>query len=188
MYEIRLHGLGGDGVVRLSEIIGMAVTESGKWAHSFPFFGTEIRGAAVKAFTRIDDKPITIRSYIYEPDVLILTNDVLLDQPDVTAGIKKDTIFIINTKQEKKALEQRFGCKVYSIDAVDLAYSIIGKPIVNTIMLGAFIAATGIMTLEAAELINRHSFSETVAEKNNLAMHAGYDYILEVKNETSVER
>jgi len=188
MYEIRLHGLGGDGVVRLSEIIGMAVTESGKWAHSFPFFGTEIRGAAVKAFTRIDDKPITIRSYIYEPDVLILTNDVLLNQPDVTAGIKKDTIFIINTKQEKNALEQRFGCKVYSIDAVDLAYSIIGKPIVNTIMLGAFIAATEIMTLEAAELINRHSFSETVAEKNNLAMHAGYDYILEVENETSVER
>jgi 2-oxoacid:acceptor oxidoreductase gamma subunit (pyruvate/2-ketoisovalerate family) len=181
MYEIRLHGLGGDGVVRLSEIIGMAVMESGKWAHSFPFFGTEIRGAAVKAFTRIDDKPITIRSYIYEPDVLILTNDVLLDQPDVTAGIQKKTIFIVNTKLDKKALEERFGCTVHTIDAVDLAYNIIGKPIVNTIMLGAFIAATGIMTLDAAEKINRHSFSESIAEKNNLAMRAGHDYILEGK-------
>lgn len=181
MYEIRLHGLGGDGVVRLSEIIGMAVTESGKWAHSFPFFGTEIRGAAVKAFTRIDDKPITIRSYIYEPDVIILTNDMLLDQPDVTAGIKGKTIFIINTKQDKKALEERFGCMVYTIDAVDIAYNIIGKPIVNTIMLGAFIAATGIMTLEAAEKINLHSFSGAIAEKNNLAMRAGYDFISEGK-------
>jgi len=181
MYEIRLHGLGGEGVVRLSEIIGMAVTESGKWAHSFPFFGTEIRGAAVKAFTRIDDKPITIRSYIYEPDVIILTNDMLLDQPDVTAGIKEKTIFIINTKQDKKALEERLGCMVYTIDAVDIAYNIIGKPIVNTIMLGAFIASTGIMSLEAAEKINLQNFSGAIAEKNNLAMRAGYDFISEGK-------
>ena len=107
MYEIRLHGLGGDGVVRLSEIIGMAVMESGKWAHSFPFFGTEIRGAAVKAFTRIDDKPITIRSYIYEPDVLILTNDMLLDQPDVTAGIQKKTRFYYQYKTGKEVIRRK---------------------------------------------------------------------------------
>lgn len=181
MYEIRLHGLGGDGVVRLSEIIGMSVTENGKWAHSFPFFGTEIRGAAVKAFTRIDDKPITIRSYIYEPDALILTNDVILGLPDVTAGIKEKTEFIINTKQDKKKLEDRFGCSVHTIDAIDIAYNIIGKPIVNTIMLGAFIAVTKIMTLDAAEKINRLSFSEAIAEKNNLAMRAGYDFISEGK-------
>ena len=62
MYEIRLHGLGGEGVVRLSEMIGMAAMENGQWAHSFPFYGTEVRVAAVKAFARVDEKPITNKS------------------------------------------------------------------------------------------------------------------------------
>lgn len=180
MYEIRLHGLGGEGVVRLSEFIGMAATESGKWAQSFPFFGTDIRGAAVKAFTRVDDKPITIRSYIYEPDMLVLTNEVLLDNPDVTAGIRPDTVFIINTKLSAKELETRFGCKVFTIDAVDLAYEIIGRPIVNTIMLGAMIAATNIMPMDVAEGILLHEFSGKIAEKNLLALKKGYEVIKEV--------
>lgn len=177
MYEIRLHGLGGEGVVRLSEIIGQATVESGKWAHSFPFFGTEIRGAAVKAFTRVDDKPITVRSYIYEPDVLVLTNDVLLDNPDVTLGIRPETIFVVATKQSKEDLEKRFGCTVYPVDAVDIAYEVLGKPITNTIVLGALIAATDIIKIEAAEESIRSSFPEKIAEKNIIALHRGYDAV-----------
>ena len=177
MYEIRIHGLGGEGVVRMSEIIGQATMESGAWAHSFPFFGTEIRGAAVKAFTRVDDKPITVRSYIYEPDVLVLTNDVLLDNPDVTAGIKPETIFVVATKTPREELEKKFGCTVYTIDAIDIAYEVIGRPIVNTIVLGAIIGATGIISLEAAEDSIRKSFPPKIADKNITALHRGYDEI-----------
>lgn len=180
MYEIRLHGLGGEGVVRLSEIIGMAAVACGKWAHSFPFFGTEIRGAAVKAFTRVDDKPVTLRSYIYEPDVLVLTNDVLLENPDVTRGIKKDTVFLLNTTREKAELEEKYGCKVYPVNAVDIAYDIIGKPIVNTIMLGALIGVTDIMPMSMAEMIIREGFSGSIAEKNVKALNKGYEVIKEV--------
>jgi len=180
MYEIRLHGLGGEGVVRLSEFIGMAATSSGKWAQSFPFFGTEVRGAAVKAFTRVDDKPITIRCYIYEPDVLILTNDILLFDPDISTGITPETIFIINTKQKKQDLEKFFGCKIFTIDATELAYQYIGLPIVNTLMLGSLIGATEMMTIEIAEDILRHEFSGKIAEKNILAMKKGYEITKEV--------
>ena len=179
MYEIRLHGLGGEGVVRLSEIIGMAAAQSGKYAHSFPFFGTEIRGAAVKAFTRVDDKPITIRSYIYEPDVLVLTNDVLLENADITMGVKPETLFLINTKQKKEDLEKRYGCKVFTIDAIELAYEVLGRPIVNTIMLGALIGITGIMPMEVAERIIHESFPEKIAEKNVIALKRGCQIVKE---------
>lgn len=180
MYEIRLHGLGGEGVVRLSEIIGMAAVAGGKWAHSFPFFGTEIRGAAVKAFTRVDDKPITLRSYIYEPDVLVLTNDVLLGNPDVTKGIGPKTQFLLSTSQGKAELEDKYGCQVYPINAVNIAYEIIGKPIVNTVMLGALIGVTEIMPMDRAQSIIREGFSGSLAEKNVQALQKGYELIKEV--------
>lgn len=180
MYEIRLHGLGGEGVVSMSEIIGMAAVACGKWAHSFPFFGTEIRGAAVKAFTRVDDKPVTLRSYIYEPDVLVLTNDILLDNPDVTSGIKPDTVFLLSTTRDKAELEEKYGCAVYPINAVDIAYEVIGKPIVNTILLGALIGVTDIMPMSMAEKIIRESFEGAVAEKNVKALNKGYEVIKEV--------
>lgn len=180
MYEIRLHGLGGEGVVRLSEIIGMASVACGKWAHSFPFFGTEIRGAAVKAFTRVDDKPVTLRSYIYEPDVLLLTNDVLLENPDVTKGIRKDTLFLLNSARDSAELEAEYGCKTFAVNATSLAYDIIGKPIVNTIMLGALIGATDIMPMRMAEKIIRESFGSAIVEKNIRALNKGYEIIKEV--------
>jgi len=78
--------MGGEGVVTLSEMIGKTATQCGKWAHSFPFFGTEVRGAPVKAFTRVSDSPISIKSYIYEPDIIVITNDTLLEMEGVTAG------------------------------------------------------------------------------------------------------
>lgn len=180
MYEIRLHGLGGEGVVRLSEIIGKAATKCGKWAHSFPFFGTEIRGAAVKAFTRVDDKPITIKSYIYEPDVVLVTNDILLEASDVLGGLKEDSILFVNTNKSKEEIANIARCKVIAINAIDIAYDVIGKPIVNTIMLGALIGATDVIPLEEAEHILQEEFSQKIAEVNIKAMNIGYDQVKQV--------
>lgn len=180
MYEIRFHGLGGEGVVRLSEIIGKTATLSGKWAHSFPFFGTEIRGAAVKAFTRVDDEPISIKSYIYEPDVVVLTNDILLANPDTTKGLKQDSLLILNTAQDKEVLEKQYQCRVLPLNATALAYAVIGKPIVNTIMLGALIGATDVIPLEAAADILAAEFTAKLAQLNIEALHRGYEEIKKV--------
>lgn len=181
MDEIRLHGLGGEGVVRLSELIGEAAVDEGNWAHSFPFFGTEIRGAAVKAFTRVDNKQITLRSYIYEPDILILTNEVLLENTDVTSGLKPTSLFILNSVLHKDQLESKYCCKVYPINATQIALDILGKPITNTIILGAFIGATSIISLDTAEMIIRKSFKGgSLAEKNVMALKKGYELLKEV--------
>ena len=54
-YEIRLHGIGGQGVAAAADLLGLAAVKDGRWSHSFPFFGTEIRGGVVTAYTRISD-------------------------------------------------------------------------------------------------------------------------------------
>lgn len=174
MYEIRLHGLGGEGVVRLSEMIGMAAMEEGRWAHSFPFYGTEVRGAAVKAFSRVDDQAITVRSYIYEPDVIVLLNDTLLNLPDVRSGIKPDTIFLVNRECDSQALAAELGCKVIAIGATSLAQKMLGRPITNTVMFGALVAATSLLKMETVEKVIRDNFPPAIAEKNVEAARKGY--------------
>jgi len=60
--EIRIHGRGGQGGVTAAELIARAAYKEGKWVQAFPYFGAERRGAPVKAFARISDGPILIRS------------------------------------------------------------------------------------------------------------------------------
>lgn len=177
MYEIRIHGLGGEGVVKLSDMIGKAATRDGKWAHSLPFFGTEVRGAAVKAFTRVSESPIHIKSYIYEPDVIIVTNDILLEDPQTMKGIKGSGTLLVNTARKK---DQPDGPAQYSplcINATDLAYEVLGRPIINTIMLGALIGVTGIISLETAIQIVEEEFSPKLARLNTMALVRGCEEV-----------
>jgi 2-oxoacid:acceptor oxidoreductase gamma subunit (pyruvate/2-ketoisovalerate family) len=177
VYEIRLHGLGGEGVVTLSDIIGKTATRYGKWAHSFPFFGTEVRGAAVKAFTRVDDAPIHVKSYIYDPDVVIVTNDILLNVPETTAGLKKEGLLLVNTAKTSASVSNEGKWRVFAFDATRVAFDVIGKPIPNTVLFGAFIGATDLFPLASAEEIVREEFSSSIVEVNIKALRAGYDKV-----------
>lgn len=180
MYEIRIHGLGGEGVVRLSEMIGKTATDCGKWAHSFPFFGTEIRGAAVKAFTRVSEAPINIKSYIYEPDVIIITNDTLLSDKEVLSGLSKDGILLINTQKTAEELASLTEAKVIPIDATAKAYEIIGRPIVNTLLFGALIGVMNLLPYDTAVKVLRDEFPEKIAKVNIEAFDWGYQYAKKV--------
>jgi pyruvate ferredoxin oxidoreductase gamma subunit len=172
--EVRFHGFGGEGVVRASEILGQAAVKCGKWAQSFPYFGTEIRGAAVKAFTRVGDAPINARCFIYEPDVLVVTNQSLLEDKEVLKGLKDESKLILNAP-EPVALD--VPGKVYTINATKIGYEIFKKPIVNTIMLGALIKLTDMVPLEALKEVINEEFSKNLAELNIEAITIGYETI-----------
>lgn len=182
MYSIRLHGLGGEGVVSLSNIIGKTAVFCGKWAHSLPLFGTAVRGAPVKAFTRVSDNPISIKSYIYDPDVIILTNDILLDDKETLEGYNKNTILLANTKKDSTQLSEITGMeKIFPLDATTLAYDIIGKPFANIVLLGAFIAITDLIELKASYKVIEETFSPKELDVNIAAINEGYNYFRKVK-------
>lgn len=151
MREIRFHGRGGQGAVIASNILANAAFLEGKDVQAFPYFGVERRGAPVTAFVRVDDKPIRIKFFIYNPNFVIVMDESLLKAVDVTAGLQDPGIVVINSKRSPEDMGME-SYKIATVDATGIALDNgLGSkvaPIVNTIMLGAFVTATGEMELE----------------------------------------
>ncbi|MGZ7066852.1 MAG: pyruvate synthase subunit PorC [Methanobacterium sp.] len=174
MIEIRFHGRGGQGAVTAAEILAKAAFEDGKYCQAFPFFGAERKGAPVMAFSRIDDKQIRRRYQVYNPDYVIVLDETLLEAVDVLSGLKKDGKVIINSKDQVDLGE---NVDSYSIDATGIALDILGVPIVNTVMLGAFASVTGKVTLDSIIKITKETFPGKIGEKNAEATKTAYEQI-----------
>jgi len=147
LFEMRVHGLGGQGAVTLVTWLARAGYDQGKHVQAFPFFGAERRGSPVKAFVRIDDEPIDLRSQVYEPDLLVVMS------PDLTGlalaeGIKPDGQLLVCAGTElAERLAGRFAREVYYIDAtqiaLDLGLEVDGMPMVNLPLFGAVVSQSG---------------------------------------------
>lgn len=172
MIEIRLHGRGGQGSVTAATILAKAAGYDDKYAQAFPAFGTERRGAPVRAFCRISDKPITIRSQVYEPDFVVVLDSSLLGLPEVGEGLKEDSLAMINSKRQEK-----LGDRIVCYDATSLALEVLGKPIVNTAMLGALAKATGIVSLESLLKAVGDVFPGKVGEANKELVRKAYQEV-----------
>ena len=178
MIEIRIHGRGGQGVVTAAELIAIAAFKGGKQAQAFPSFGVERTGAPVESFARIDDQPIMVRQQIYQPNVLIIQDSTLLEVIDVTKGANKKTVIIINTAKPKDELKINLPKNnIRTIAATKIAREIIGKNIVNTVILGAFARATGLISLKSLEQAIAEKFAgqTDLIAKNIKAVKLAYE-------------
>src|SRR3712207_4326174 len=104
MFQIRIHGRGGQGVVTAAELLSVAAFAEGAYAQAFPSFGSERTGAPVVAFCRIGDRPIRTREPIVAPDCLIIQDATLLGQVDVLGGLRPGGYVLLNAS-EPVALE-----------------------------------------------------------------------------------
>ena len=176
MYQIRIHGRGGQGGKTASKIIGTAAFMDGKFVQDFPKYGAERRGAPVFSFTRIDDKPIESRGYIYEPDAVIGLDESLMEMPSVGVldGLKKEGYLIINSGESADLIKKKYkvNAKVVSVNATDIALEILGKPIPNAVITGAFAKVTKIVSMNSLkkaiehELEARGTISRDIIDKN----------------------
>jgi pyruvate ferredoxin oxidoreductase gamma subunit len=131
----------------------------------------------MNAFVRIDDKEIRLRSQIYKPDYLIVVDATLMRGFDVFEGLKPDGIAVVNEKKGIGMPELTDNQKVYSIPANKIALEIIGRPLGNTTLLGAFSAATGEFNIDGLEEAIDGRFSGQIAALNKKAAREGYNYI-----------
>lgn len=175
MKEIRIHGRGGQGSVTAAELLAVAAFEDGKYSQAFPAFGVERRGAPVAAFVRLNDKPIRLRSQIYEPDYVIVQDATLVDVVDVARGTKPDGIILINTEKKPEAFKLETKAAIKTLDATRLAIDFIGKPIVNTTLIGAFAGVSGLINPESIKSAVMERFPGKVGENNAKAIQAAYD-------------
>ncbi|MCW8930217.1 MAG: 2-oxoacid:acceptor oxidoreductase family protein [Gammaproteobacteria bacterium] len=184
MFQIRIHGRGGQGVVSASELLSVAAFSEGKFSQSFPSFGSERMGAPVQAFARISDSNITIREPVMEPDMLIIQDPTLFHAIDVFDGAKTDGYILINSSRttEELGIEEKTSLypanHVMTLPATEIAIKYIKQPKPNTVLLGAFAALSHMIQIPALEDAIRGKFPKKIAEPNIAATTAGYNHIL----------
>lgn len=139
MLEIRFHGRGGTGSVLASRALAKAAFYEGKYSVTFPSFGAERRGAPVLAFTRIDNKKIYKRTQIYEPAIIVVLDDALLEFIDVAQGIKQNGIGVLNSSKKPSEIKLSKEINVGVVNANKIAEEILGQQITNSALLGALI-------------------------------------------------
>jgi 2-oxoacid:acceptor oxidoreductase gamma subunit (pyruvate/2-ketoisovalerate family) len=171
MIEVRFHGRGGQGAVTAARLLADAAFIEGKYSQAFPFFGAERRGAPVLAFARISNKPIRVRSQIYEPNHVVVLDPLLPRVVDVASGLKRDGIVVINSK----TAPQIENARIAFVDATSIAVELIGNPITNTAMLGAFAKATGAVSIDSTVVAVKKRFKGEAAEKNAAAVRKAYE-------------
>src|SRR5947209_3866636 len=171
MFEIRIHGRGGQGVVTAAELLSVAAFLEGKHAQAFPSFGSERMGAPVVSYCRIDGKEIRLREPVMEPDAVIVQDPSLLAVVDVFEGLKPDGYILVNSRKSFAELgiaetAARFAGRIHDVGATELALKHIGRPLPNAVLLGAFAAATGAVQLASVCAAIREKFRGAIAEKN----------------------
>jgi 2-oxoacid:acceptor oxidoreductase gamma subunit (pyruvate/2-ketoisovalerate family) len=181
MRELRIHGRGGQGAVVASKLLAVALFHEDNWVQSFPAFGVERRGAPVTAFLRVDRTPIRLRCEIMEPDDVIVLDPTLVDATEVAAGLKPGGIILINTSKPPASyplFQERF--RLVTVDASEVAtrhgLGSRTQPLVNTAILGAFAAASGLVGLESVcraireEVPHKAEANEAAAREAALAV------------------
>jgi len=183
MFQVRIHGRGGQGVVTATEMLSVAAFDEGCHAQAFPSFGSERTGAPVVAFCRIDDKAIRLREPIMNPDALIIQDPTLLHQVDCFAGLKPDGYILINTGKTFEELglgdfvATHRAERLRTVPATELALKHVGRPVPNVPLLGGFAAVSGILRLESVIKAIEERFSGKVAAGNIAAAKEAYEIV-----------
>lgn len=141
MIEIRIHGWGGQGVVTMTEILALACYWSGHETQAFPVFGPERTGAPVTGFIRLDDKPIRLRSQIYQPDIIVVTDDKLLSKINVAQGVKTTTRLLINTALPCAEVAKNIKLNSKKVICYNAGALVSDRRLANSALLG-FVAKT----------------------------------------------
>ena len=183
MFQVRIHGRGGQGVVTAAEMLSVAAFLEGRHAQAFPSFGSERTGAPVVAFCRMDEREIRLREPVMHPDALIVQDPTLLHQVDVFGGLRPDGYILINTTRTFDALGIGDFVRGFHADhlctvpATEIALKHIGRPLPNAALLGGFAAVSGNLSLASVAAAIRDKFAGKVAEGNVAAAGEAYEYV-----------
>jgi pyruvate ferredoxin oxidoreductase gamma subunit len=183
VFEVRIHGRGGQGVVTAAELLSVAAFDEGRHAQAFPSFGSERTGAPVVSFCRFSDREIRTREPVAEPDALIVLDPTLLHQVDLFAGLGRGAYALINTERTVAALGLgEFAAafepgRLMVVPATALAREHLGRPLPNAALLGGFAALTGRLRLDSVAAAIRERFTGESGEGNVAAARACFEQV-----------
>ncbi len=161
--EIRWHARAGQGAKTASQLLALALLRSGKSVQAFPEYGPERRGAPLRAYTRVSDRPIRRHDAIEHPDVVVVLEPSLVGEAHVEEGLIPSGFVLLNAEEAPPELD---GTSVRCVPASRLAAEH-GSSFANVVMVGAVAAALGDPPLEdvqeaAVELLGHKLPAEDV--------------------------
>jgi pyruvate ferredoxin oxidoreductase gamma subunit len=184
MIEIRWHGRGGQGAKTAAQLVAQVALEEGRYSQGFPEYGPERMGAPIRGFTRVSDAEIRLHCAIEQPDVVVILDDTMIEMPAVTEGVKRDTVFVVNTTLRPQEVGARLHATdnaVYCVDATKISIEELGRPMPNTPMVGALVRATGCISIEALQNDIRErfgrKFGERIVQGNLRAIERAYEEV-----------
>jgi len=188
LIEVRFHGRGGQGAVTAVRILASAVYLEGKYTQAIPMYGTERRGAPVVAFCRIDDSRIREIDLVHEPDIVVILDPLLTKTVDVTEGLKQGGLVLINNPGNYKETGLSGNFRVSTVDATKIALEVLGRPITNTAILGAFAKVSGQLGLRSLEEGIRNELPDRIVASNIEAARRAFEEVSEPHDASSLPR
>ncbi len=178
MIKLKFYGLGGQGVVTASKILSTAVSlHEGRYAITVPSYGYERRGAPVNTSIVVDENPVLVNCFVYEPDIVVVFDASIIDKNvNISEGIHKDSVLVLNT-EKASVLEKysKFGFKeIYYADGTEIAHEVTGVAVPNGSMMGV-LAKTGVVGIESAQKAVEEVFGKKVGELNAKAARKAYE-------------
>jgi pyruvate ferredoxin oxidoreductase gamma subunit len=163
--EIRWHARAGQGAKTAAQLLALALLRAGKSVQSFPEYGPERRGAPLRAYTRVSNRPIRRHDAIEHPDVVVVLEPSLVAEANVADGLEPDGFVLLNADEAPPELAT---ADVRCVPATRLAAER-GSSFANVVMLGAVARALGEPPLEAVqdaavELLGRKVDADAVRE------------------------
>jgi pyruvate ferredoxin oxidoreductase gamma subunit len=183
LFQVRIHGRGGQGVVTASELLSVAAFDEGRHAQAFPTFGSERTGAPVVSFCRIDEKPIRTREPVSHPDAVIIQDPTLLHQVDLFGGLSSDGYILLNSERDfdELGMEEFIAGfrpeRVRTMPATAIAREHLGRPLPNSVLLGGFAGLCDLVGLDAVTEALRDRFPGKLGDMNTEAATAARDFV-----------
>ncbi|MFH0865075.1 MAG: 2-oxoacid:acceptor oxidoreductase family protein [Bacteroidota bacterium] len=171
--EIKVGGLGGQGVILSAQIIGKAASiYDNKFATMTQSFGPEARGSACSAQLIISDK-IVAYPYIKKPGILVVMSQDAYNKfvPELASGG-----ILITEEDLVKTGKLPEGIKHYKIPATRFAEEIGKRLVLNIVMVGFFTAVTKLLTFDSVEKALLDSIPAGTENLNLKAFKKGYEY------------
>jgi len=176
MFEVRIHGRGGQGVVTAAEMLSVAAFVQGRQAQAFPSFGSERTGAPVVAYCRVDDVPIRPREPVVTPDAVIVQDATLLPLPGVLDGVRPGGCVLINSGRTaaELGLSVTGGGRLLTVPASEIALRHLGRPLPNAVLLGGFAALSGLVSIDSVAQAIAAKFAGRTATANIAAARQAF--------------
>ncbi len=182
LVEIIFHGRGGQGAVTAANLlVEAALNDGNKGVQAFPFFGAERRGAPVRAFARISEKEIHLRSEIYNPDIVIVLDESIMGLVDIFKGLKKNGTILINSTTKPGDFDFFKNYYIATVDATGIAIKhdilVGGIPVVNTPILGAVPKILDRVTLPSIQNVIKNKWVGELRDKNVKATNDSFKQV-----------